>query len=598
MKTPPRAIEHLHLAVDPAAPLSLQRQLRQKLVAAIHRGILRPGQRLPSSRQLAQRISVSRNTVSLAYDALLAEGILSSRTRSGIFVAMEVGNNRIGAGRRQLEPESALTSRLPPQDAESSFRIPQHWHQYPFVFADGCVDAELVPATQWGEAIRLAGARHEVLQWQRHGNDTDDAMLLQELRSKVLPIRGIQAGGDELLATVSCRNALHLAAELLIRRGTPVVLEHPADPALERHARARHAELSLLDPGLREALPDGVLVVTSRRHGFAKDSGFARRLLAKVHAADGLVIEQDVPSGMPETEQVAPALRALDRHGRVIYVGSLAPAVACGEPLGLLVAAPELIDRARRLRRSEGTSPSKVMQRAWAYFIGLGHYSAALVHAGRLLGERRTALRDAINHYLHERVHIEALPGASAYRVSVPGNLDAFEIARQAATLGVLVEPIANPDGSQSLYMGVSGIPAARIREGVRHLARLLRGDLSPLSQRIERSPVPPLRGRALRRAMSGIALLYNTVYGEPCTLTLTADGTLSGTAGYAGEDVDHGRWWVEDGRWFRQWQQWAYGEAAGFAVVIEGEQLRFYGEDGLLVDAAVLIRPAKSRAG
>src|SRR3546814_4949822 len=61
----------------------------------------------------------------------------------------------------------------------------------------------------------------------------------------------------------------------------------------------------------------------------------------------------------------------------------------------------------------------------WAYFIGLGHYSAALVRAGRVLAERRTALRDALNHYLHERVSIETAPGASAYWVSVPAGMDA-----------------------------------------------------------------------------------------------------------------------------------------------------------------------------
>src|SRR3546814_3341335 len=101
----------------------------------------------------------------------------------------------------------------------------------------------------------------------------------------------------------------------------------------------------------------------------------------------------------------------------------------------------------------------------WAYFIGLGHYSAALVRAGRVLAERRTALRDALNHYLHERVSIETAPGASAYWVSVPAGMDARELARQAAAIGVLVEPGCRRDGGEALCMGVTGISAARIRE-------------------------------------------------------------------------------------------------------------------------------------
>src|SRR3546814_1463751 len=92
--------------------------------------------------------------------------------------------------------------------------------------------------------------------------------------------------------------------------------------------------------------------------------------------------------------------------------------------------------------------------------------------------------------------------------------------------------------------MGVTGISAARIREGVRHLSRLVRGDLSPSSRRIEDEAAVPLRGKALRRAMAGASLLYSTVYGAPCTLEINADGNLAGTAGYAGEDCDRGHWW------------------------------------------------------
>ena len=66
---------------------------------------------------------------------------------------------------------------------------------------------------------------------------------------------------------------------------------------------------------------------------------------------------------------------------------------------------------------------------------------------------------------------------------------------------------------------------------------------------------------------------------------------------GKEGEDCDRGHWWIEGDRWYRQWRQWAYGEPSGYAVVVDGDQLRWYGEDGFLADTAVLIRPAKRRA-
>jgi GntR family transcriptional regulator/MocR family aminotransferase len=125
----------------------------------------------------------------------------------------------------------------------------------------------------------------------------------------------------------------------------------------------------------------------------------------------------------------------------------------------------------------------------------------------------------------------------------------------------------------------------------VRALSRLIRGDLSPASRRIEDDAQAPLRGTALRRKMAGATLLYSTVYGDPATLEVRANGELAGSAGYAGEDCDQGRWWVDGDHWYRQWQRWAYAEVTGFRIVIDGDQLRWYADDGLLADTAIILR-------
>src|SRR3546814_7934909 len=81
------------------------------------------------------------------------------------------------------------------------------------------------------------------------------------------------------------------------------------------------------------------------------------RLLARVAAADGVLIEHDVPSGGQDSGRIASALRAFDQDGRVVYAGGLAPAVSYGEPPGMLVAPAALIERARELRALRGTTP-------------------------------------------------------------------------------------------------------------------------------------------------------------------------------------------------------------------------------------------------
>ncbi len=597
MKRDTRSRDDLNIVLDTASALGLQHQLRQKLIDAIHRGVLRPGRRLPSSRKLAERIGVCRNTVSLAYDALLAENHLVSRARSGIFVASDMASGRIAASARNLGPTSRLIAGLPAPVEDTGFRCPQNWHQYPFPFLDGRITPELLPLPEWREAMRLACSRHEALSWNLGTGDGDDAMLLEEMRSKILPVRGIDAAPDELLMTLSARQALQLVCELLVRRGVPVLLEEPCDVELHRRLRERQADVSMLDPTLGKPLPGAAIVVSSSHRSHDAQSAWPRQLLAAVAAADGILIEHDMPPSTRDGGKLLPALHAIDHDGRVVYISSPAAVVACGEPPGVIVADAALVERLRQLRRNQGTGPSPISQRAWAYFIGLGHYSATLARSSRVLEGRRRALRDALNHYLHEFVSIETTPGASAYWVSLAASIDARELVQRAAANGVLLETARMSGGREAICMGVTSLIESQIRAGVHVLSRLVRGQLAPGSRRIEDAAVAPLSGRALSKTMAGATLLYNTVYGEPCTLEIRKNGELVGTAGYANEDCDRGHWWIEEDRWYRQWTQWAYGEVASYAVVIENDQLRWYGSDGLLADTAVIIRPARSAA-
>lgn len=593
-------MEDLNILLDPASPTSLQHQLRQKLVDAIYSGVLRPGQRVPSTRSLARRINVSRNTISLAYDALIAEGHLDSRPRSGIYVAREVAGAHVATGRREHPNGALFTSRMRPREPSSGFHVPGNWSQYPYPFLDGCGDLALLPVDEWREAMRLACTRHELSRaWQGPG-DNRTVSLVEEVRSKVLPMQGIVAGADEVLVTQSARHALQLLADLLIQRGTPVVLEEPADESLGNWLAQNQVPTAMLDPALPAPLPQRVVVFTSARRSPLLQRPAPRRLLEAVTEADGIIIEHGMPPGVLEEAATTPALRAMDSSGRVIHVGGLAPWLSCDNPLGLVVAAAPLIERLRQHRRALGTIPSTVVQTGWAYFISLGHYAASLGRARRVLESRKTALRDALNHYLHKSVSITTLPGACAYWVQLKDDtgMSALELAQRAAKIGVLMEPMQLPSGDSALCMGVTSLDEPRIRAGVKALSRLLRGDLAVTPALLRDEPLAPLRGGALAQAMSGVRLVYTTVYGEPCTLELLADGQLQGVAGHAGEDCDHGRWWIEEDRWCRQWQHWAYAEVSGYSVVVDGDQVRWYDQQGLLADVAVIIRGVDNTQG
>lgn len=588
----------LGLALDPAGPLTLQNQIRQKLIDAIARGVLRPGRRLPSSRDLARQAGVARNTVILAYDALVAAGHLVNRPRSGVFVADAQGD-RVTTGRRGLARTAGEIRRgALPQVRPAEFRRPPNWHQHPYPFLDGCIDAELVPTDQWRESLRIAFGKRDLLRWS-NASHLDDAQLTEELRANVLPAWGVDAAPEEILFTASVRHALHLVLTALVTRNTQVWVDSAVDPDTRHQLDALQAqvmplELSGAGPRVAPDLAPRSVVLLGPRSGLAASPGRSRAqaLISAIERSDSALVECVTTAEVREARRGLLSLRALAPEARVILVGSLSQVAALGTPPALVSASGAFTEQLRELRRLGGGEVSPGLQRAWAYFIGLGHYAAAIARASAVLQERRTALRDALNHYLHKFVSIHTHPGASAYWVKGGPDMDAAALARAAGAVGILIEPGASAD-SDHFCMGVTGIPRAKIREGVERLARLVRGDPRLGSRTLANEPGAPLRGRALQRAMAGTTLLYNTVYGEPCTIQVRADGTLTGSAGYADEDQDQGRWWIDDGRWFRQWNSWAYAEVVGFHTVIDADQVRWFNAEGLLVDTAVIARAA-----
>lgn len=258
------------LRIDSNARQSLQTQLRARIVSAISDGVLTPGMRLPSSRALADELNISRNTVSIAYQHLIADGHLVTRERSGIFVASAPAPvpDPADAGTRIAAPARGgahsiagqrIRTRIPPRNG---FRCPLDWQDYPYPFIEGRHDKSLFPVADWREASRMALAVREVEQWSVDNVEADDALLVEQIRTKLLPRRGIQARPEEILVTAGEQQALHLLVELFGSPGAHIGVEMPGLPAVRNLIALRGAV-----PGARSgcACPSRVPTDWSRR---------------------------------------------------------------------------------------------------------------------------------------------------------------------------------------------------------------------------------------------------------------------------------------------------------------------------------------------
>ena len=479
------ALYHL----ERSKPASLQAQIREVLIESIRLGQLAPGDPVPSTRAMAGRLSVSRNTVTLAYQALVAEGFLVSRERSGFYVD-PAATDGIAARPETGEVGGGIDwgPRLAKQPgAQRNLVKPTDWQRYPYPFVYGQVDHEVFPIAEWRDCVRQAMGKRWIDAWTEDRFAEDDPLLVSEIARRILPLRGIAAQPDQILVTLGAQNALYLIAAMLVGEHTVAGIEDPGYPDMRNILGLRTGKVRPLPVG-----PDGLewegrldrvdLLFTTPSHQFPTTVTMptARReaLLAEAHARDIIIIEDDYEFETNYSGTPHPALKSFDRDGRVLYVGSLSKSLMPGLRLGFIVADAALIAEMRALRRLMLRHPPGNNQRAAALFLANGHFDVLVRRIHRTYRDRWQAIRKALDHHLPGWASPPGF-GGSAYWLTGPAGLDSRALAGRAQKEGVIIEPgdsfFAEPAaGARHLRLGFSSIPADRIEEGIARLSRLI----------------------------------------------------------------------------------------------------------------------------
>ncbi len=474
--------------------LSLQAQIREMLVGAILDGQLPPGEPVPSSREMADQLGVARNTVVLAYQQLADEGYLVSRQRSGHFVNADMVGKRPGAP--GAERTSARGGGAGPDWSARFLQRPTRqrsivkqadWQKYPYPFLYGQFDPSLFPTADWRECCNKALSVLDIREWAPDLITRDDESLVQQIRTRVLPRRGVWAAADEVVVTVGAQHALFMLADLLMREGTRVGIEEPGYPDARNIFAARTSALVPL-PVDAEGLPaddklaglDYVYATPSHQCPTGVTMPLARReaLLARAQAEDFIVIEDDFESENRFDGEPFPALKSLDHSDRVIYVGSLSKSLAPGLRVGYAVGAAPLIAELRALRRLMLRHPSTLVQRAFALFLSLGHHDALLRRLAAIQRERCALVLEALARHAPGCRAVPVSGGSSCW-VSLPEGLDVGEFAARAEAEGVLIEPgdvffHGAPPARRAFRLGYASIDSKAIEPGIRLLGELV----------------------------------------------------------------------------------------------------------------------------
>lgn len=481
---------NIRIDIDRSSKIGLRDQIHYKISRNILDGTLEPGIKLPSCRHLARELTVSLNTVLGCYNRLQEDNLIESKQRSGYFV------------RSDLQISSTVQPKVPYSqvniadhiDSDNNFAKhsfiprPANWREFPYPFVCGQIDVNRFPLTEWRECTRLAMNRRDLSVWSGDNFYQDSEELLDQIKNRILPKRGVYARPQEILITMGAQQALYITASLLRGKKKIVAIEDPCYPETRGILNSLYDEVRpipvdkdgmIVDDRLKGV--DLVCVTVNRQFPTTVPMSPERRqaLLKMANQEDFLIIEDDYESDVDYRSASSLALQREDQSGRVIYISSLSKSLAPGFRIGFMIANEKLIDEARALRGLMIRHPPLILQNTMALFLRFGHYDALLLRLHNVF-ERRWNFAQSILYKEFPDFKVTGAFGGTTFVLEDPLRRGvSAKIAKQALSKGLVIEEIANcfdnrKEGQNFFRLGVSSISTNRIEGGLAILRSVL----------------------------------------------------------------------------------------------------------------------------
>ncbi len=487
------SLPNIILNLQDGSPEPVYRQLYNELRAAILKGQLAPGARLPSTRELAIELELSRTTVLNAFDQLIAEGYIEGHVGAGTYVCCTLPEDllniqfkaiRVTTYSRVKRLLSNRGSMLASTAVSALARVGA-----PRVFRGGIPALDRFPVDIWGRlgARRWRGGSYDLLQY---GDPAGYRPLREAVADYLGASRAVRCDADQVIIVAGSQQALEITAQVLLDPGEPAWIEEPgylgARGAL-LGAGARLVPVPVDDDGLDVAA--GIKLCAAARVAYVSPShqfplgmtmSLTRRLalLEWANRSGSWILEDDYDSEYRYAGRPIASLQGLDSEGRVIYIGTFSKVLFPSLRLGYIIAPSDLVDPFIKTRAIFDRHSPTIEQAVLADFITEGHFARHIRLMRTLYAERQGVLIQEIKSRLAGL--LEVYPhNAGMHLVGwLPKSVSDISAGRRAGEHGVEVVPLSTfcleAQRRGALILGYAAHDPKEIRKGVRRLSAAL----------------------------------------------------------------------------------------------------------------------------
>ncbi|MEN5175910.1 PLP-dependent aminotransferase family protein [Brevundimonas diminuta] len=452
--------------LDPAAEEPFYRQIYDRFRGAIAGGVLKPGDRIPSARALASELGLARGTIDAAYSLLVAEGYIQARGQAGTIVAPDL---------KARAPVVITPRKIDTGPVPTSFRPDS---VLPFQMGLPALDA--FPRKIWA---RLGARCVRAMQPSDMAHPAVFGLpaLRAEIAAYLQVSRGIDCSASQIFVTSGYRQTVELIAHALLKTGDQVWLEDPGYPPtrdLLSHMRITAVPVPVDRDGIRiedairaAALARAAVVTPAHQSPLSVSLSLPRRLALLDWAAsnDAWIIEDDYDGEYRYVSRPLPALKSLDRDGRVLYAGTFSKVLFPGIRLAYVVVPESQVERFEEVCEAFVGGSPQLTQAIVTDFITEGHFARHIQRMRKLYAERRAATVAGLDGVLARHLQIDAQPGGMHLILRLRGRRSDRRLVGRMREDGLYAEALTDwtrrDDGASALLVNFTNIPSQRIAE-------------------------------------------------------------------------------------------------------------------------------------